>query len=127
LGKYFHVTNQEQLILPVTTYLLGYTFGPLIFGPLSESYGRKLALVPAFIGYIIVSLGCGLSNNWPLLLFLRFLAGIFASSPLTVVGGVSADLYQNPIYRGRSISLAMAVGTQPFNFSSDELVNQLWT
>ena len=40
LSQRFHVTGEIQQVLPNSTFLLGYVFGPLLFSPLSESYGR---------------------------------------------------------------------------------------
>lgn len=48
-ATYFHITNQEQLVLPTSIYLVGYVLGPLAFGPLSESYGRKWVMVSTFV------------------------------------------------------------------------------
>lgn len=45
LSNYFHVTNQEQLVLPRSIFLAEHTFGPLLFGPLSESFGRKWTMI----------------------------------------------------------------------------------
>lgn len=33
IGDTFNVTNDAQLTMPVSAYLLGYVLGPLIFGP----------------------------------------------------------------------------------------------
>jgi MFS family permease len=39
----------------------------------------------------------------------RLLTGIFASAPITIVGGVYADIYEEPINRGRAMAAFMAV------------------
>lgn len=49
ISTYFHNYNQEQLVLPVSIYLVGYVLGPLAFGPLSEAYGRKWVMVGTFV------------------------------------------------------------------------------
>lgn len=48
-SQYFHNDNQEQLVLPTSIYLVGYVLGPLLFGPLSESYGRKWVMIGTFV------------------------------------------------------------------------------
>lgn len=40
---------------------------------------------------------------------LRLLTGIVASAPITIVGGVYADIYELGIRRGRAIAAFMAV------------------
>lgn len=32
LGRHFNITNEEQLVLPISVWLMGYVVGPLIFG-----------------------------------------------------------------------------------------------
>lgn len=50
ISRYFHNDNQYQLVLPVSIYLVGYVLGPLVFGPASESYGRKKTMISTFVG-----------------------------------------------------------------------------
>jgi MFS family permease len=90
-------------------YLLGYVFGPLAFGPLSEIYGRKTILLPTFFCFTAFTLSCALSPNWAVLVVFRLLTGTFASAPITIVGGVYADIYEEPINRGRAMAAFMAV------------------
>ncbi|KAL8796427.1 MAG: hypothetical protein Q9195_001334, partial [Heterodermia aff. obscurata] len=55
---HFQVTSQQQLALPMSVFLVGYIFGPLAFGPLSETYGRRIILLITFTGYTIFTLAC---------------------------------------------------------------------
>lgn len=109
IAAYFNITNQEQLVLPISVYLLGYVFGPLLFGPLSEAYGRKTIMISTFIIYTLSTLACAVAPNWPALLVFRLVAGISASSPIAVIGGMFADVYDGPVTRGRAMALFMAV------------------
>jgi MFS family permease len=81
------VHSTEQLILPTSIYLVGYTFGPLIFGPLSESFGRKPAMIAAFAMYTVFSVATALSPNFTALVIFRLLAGVAGACPIAVVGG----------------------------------------
>lgn len=92
-------------------YLVGYVVGPLLFGPLSESYGRKIILVGTFLFFTIFTMGCAVAPNWGSLLVFRFLTGVNASSPIAVIGGVYADLYDNPVTRGRAMAVFIGVST----------------
>jgi hypothetical protein len=60
LSAYFHVSNQQQLVLPNSTYLIGYIFGPPLFSPLSETYGRKIVMLCTFAGFTIFTMACAL-------------------------------------------------------------------
>ncbi|KAI9802076.1 MAG: hypothetical protein M1833_001997 [Piccolia ochrophora] len=111
IAKYFHITSEEELVLPISIYLVGYIVGPILCGPLSETYGRKVVMLTTFGFFTAFTLGCALAPNWPALLIFRFLVGISASSPISVVGGLMADVYNDPVTRGRAMALFMAATT----------------
>lgn len=103
------VTSKEQSVLPISIFLVGYVLGPLLFGPLSEVVGRKIIMLSTFFFFTIFTMACALAPNWPALLVFRLLTGVNASSPITVVGGIYADIYKDPVTRGRAMALFMAV------------------
>lgn len=105
----FGVKSEVQLVLPVSVYLLGYVVGPLFWSPLSEVYGRRPVLVGSFSLFVVFTAACALAPTWATFLFFRWLCGTFASSALTVVGGMYADIYDDPIQRGRAMALFLAV------------------
>ncbi|GAA6063686.1 hypothetical protein JCM10212_003353 [Sporobolomyces blumeae] len=89
---YFGV-SEEVGVLTISVFVAGYCVGPLLFGPLSERYGRRLVFLGVWLPYCGFVLGCALSPNIGALIAFRFLSGCFASSPLTNSGGVIADLW----------------------------------
>ncbi|KAI1119135.1 MFS transporter [Nemania sp. NC0429] len=105
LSKEFNVSSAEQLALPNSVYLIGYVFGPPLFSPLSEMHGRRIVMLSTFFGFIVFTLACALAPTWLALLVFRFLSGAFASAPITVVGGIFADIYDDPVKRGQAIAL----------------------
>ncbi|KAH8819819.1 major facilitator superfamily domain-containing protein [Xylogone sp. PMI_703] len=88
----FHV-GQEVAILGVSLFVLGFVLGPLLWGPLSEMYGRQSLFILTYGGLTIFNATAAASQNIWTLLILRFLAGTIGSSPLTNAGGAIADLF----------------------------------
>jgi len=107
----FDNTNEAQLVLPISIYLVGYVLGPLAFGPLSENYGRKWVMICTFVIFTVFTLGCALAPSFAALIVFRFFVGIGASSPISVVGGIYADVYDNPVTRGRALTIFMTATT----------------
>ncbi|KAJ5152117.1 major facilitator superfamily domain-containing protein [Penicillium capsulatum] len=107
----FNITNEQQLVLPITTYLIGYILGPIIFAPLSETYGRRPVMLWTFAGYTIFTLACAVAPNFAAIVIFRLFSGIFGSSPTAVVGGIYADIFSDPKARGRSMAGYMAATT----------------
>ncbi|THC91544.1 hypothetical protein EYZ11_008984 [Aspergillus tanneri] len=107
----FHLSDGPQTSLPTSLFLVGYTVGPLVFSPLSETVGRRLVLLSTFGVFVLSTLGCALAPNWPVLLVFRFLCGSMGSAPQTVVGGIYADLFEERRSRGRAMLLYMSASS----------------
>lgn len=110
-SEQFGVTNQTQLVLPTSMYLVGYVLGPLAFSPLSETYGRKIVMISTFVLYTAFTLGCALAPSWSGLIVFRLLVGTGASTPISVIGGIYADIFNSPKARGRAMAVFMTATT----------------
>ena len=109
ITPYFNITNQAQFPLPISLFLVGYVLGPLFFAPLSETYGRKMVMISSFIFFTLFTLACAVAPTWPVFLVFRICAGVSASCAIAVVGGLYADIYNDPVSRGRAFALFMSV------------------
>lgn len=96
-------------ILGTTLFLFGFGLGPLLWAPLSEVYGRKVAvLTPMFVA-VCFSFASAVARDFQTLMITRFFGAFFASAPVTNTGGVLGDLY-SPAWRGLAMAgYAMAV------------------
>jgi len=86
--------SQEVAILGLSLFVLGFAVGPLLWAPLSELYGRQILFTGTYMMLTAFNAGAAGANNAGALIVLRFLAGVFGSSPLTNAGGVIADMMQ---------------------------------
>lgn len=92
LSHQFHV-DAEVPTLVFGCFLLGQVVGPFLFAPMSEIFGRKLAVfVPCFIGGVFICVTANVTSIWAALVF-RFLAGLFSAAPVVSSGGAMADLW----------------------------------
>lgn len=109
ITRYFHVTDEQQLVLPISLYLVGYVLGPLVFGPLSETYGRRVTMLSSFVVFTLFTMACALAPNWPALLIFRFICGVNASSPIAVYPDIYADVFGGPVTKGRAMAALITV------------------
>jgi MFS family permease len=105
----FNITSPTQTVLPISIYLIGYVIGPLVFGPLSEQVGRKWIMLGTYGILLVFTMACALAPTWNALLVFRFFCGVGASAPIAVVGGIYADIYDDPLTRGRANAYFMGV------------------
>ncbi len=98
--------NDAQLIL--SALFLGLAFGQVIYGPISDSTGRKR---PIYAGFALFILGCLLSvaaTSFAMMLAGRFLQGLGAAGPRIVAIALVRDQYEGRAM-ARIMSLVMGV------------------
>ncbi|MCC8483556.1 MAG: multidrug effflux MFS transporter [Rickettsia endosymbiont of Labidopullus appendiculatus] len=94
----------------LTIYFFGFAVGVLLWGNLSDSYGRKPCLLTGFLVYTLSCFICYLADNINMLLAARFMQA-FGASVGSVLGQAIARDAIKPQDRGRiflTISIVMA-------------------
>lgn len=85
LGKQLGSTDAALLAFTFSIFLLGFGFSQLVYGPLSDAFGRRKIIMIGTLITIIGSLGCMWANNIEGFIFFRLVqgCGIGAGSALT--------------------------------------------
>lgn len=86
-------------LLPLTLYVVALGFGPVVGGPVSETWGRyPVYLVTLPVGALF-TLGAGLTDSFAGLCVVRFLAGFCWAPMLATAAGSITDTFP-PATRG---------------------------
>ncbi|KAK1083598.1 hypothetical protein LTR33_003162 [Friedmanniomyces endolithicus] len=115
LGSIAEVFNisREVAILGVSLYVLGFATGPLLWAPMSELYGRKNQLLISSFGFSIFSVAVAVARDVQTVFICRFFAGFFGACPLTTVGAIFSDIFNNR-QRGLAVTVfSIAVFSGP--------------
>ena len=84
--------GMEYYVWPFTAYLLSSTIAIILFGKLSDIYGRKHILLVGIVVFVIASVMCGFASNMFELILFRTIqgigGGILISLPFIVVGEI---------------------------------------
>lgn len=102
----FHV-SYEVTTLATSLYVFGFAAGPIIAGPTSELFGRKIPLFSGYALFIIFQIPVGVAQNIPTILVCRFLQGVASAGPPAIVGGYLADFF-GPVERGLAVAVFAA-------------------
>ena len=108
IGFSIGTTNVIDNQLLITMIFLGLGLGPLFFGPISDSLGRKPIVYMGFGLFIIASIICVLSESLEMMVFGRILQGIGLSAPRTISIAMVRDTY-NGDYMARIMSFVTVV------------------
>ena len=112
LRNHFH-TSAQSINITLTIYIIFQALSPAIFGPLSDSLGRRPVYLLTVSLYVIANLGLAVNKqSYSVLIGLRALQSLGASAAFAVSYGVVADVCV-PSERGKMIgpvSMALNLG-----------------
>ena len=108
IGSYLKVINTNNNQLLITMIFLGLGFGQLLFGPLSDSFGRKPIVYAGFLLFILASIVCVTTRNFEMMILGRVLQGVGLSSPRTMAIAIIRDKYSGD-YMAKIISIVVMV------------------
>ncbi|GAA4270499.1 multidrug effflux MFS transporter [Hyunsoonleella aestuarii] len=106
IGEYVSVVNTSDNQLLITMIFLGLGFGQLVFGPLSDSFGRKPIVYIGFIVFIIASIICVTTKSFEIMIIGRVLQGIGLSSPRSLTLSMIRDSYSGD-YMAKIVSIVV--------------------
>jgi DHA1 family bicyclomycin/chloramphenicol resistance-like MFS transporter len=97
-----------QAQLTISSYLVGFAAGQLIYGPLSDRFGRKPVLLGANILFVVATVLCAAAPSNALLLGARFLQAVGGCGGIVITRAIVRDLYAGT-RAARELSLIASV------------------
>ncbi len=104
IGASLGVENENHRQYVISAYLIGFAFAQLLYGPISDRFGRRL---PMFVGlgiYVVSSLAAIFVPSFAALLALRFIQGIGSAAMRVITVSIVRD-----IFGGRAMAEVMSL------------------
>lgn len=104
IGASLGVENENHRQYVISAYLIGFAIAQLLYGPISDRFGRR---APMFVGlgiYIVSSFVAVLVPSFAALLTLRFVQGIGSSAMRVITVSIVRD-----IFGGRAMAEIMSL------------------
>jgi DHA1 family bicyclomycin/chloramphenicol resistance-like MFS transporter len=101
-------TSTAGTQLTISSYLIGFAIGQLIYGPISDRYGRKPVLLGAVAVFCAASFGCMVSTSIEMLIAFRTVQALGGCGGVVLARAVVRDLYSGA-RAGRELSLISMV------------------
>jgi DHA1 family bicyclomycin/chloramphenicol resistance-like MFS transporter len=80
--------------LSLASFFIGLSLGQLLYGTVSDRYGRKRPLQMGMAIYVLAALGCALAPNVEALIVFRGLQAVGACAGIVIARAVVRDLYE---------------------------------
>jgi len=106
-------TNMGNVQLTMTLYLIGFAFSQLFYGPLSDRYGRRPALLSALSIFFLSSIGCTLAPTIEFLIVARMFQAFGACAGVVLTRAIVRDVYNRTDSARVMAYLGMAMGLAP--------------
>lgn len=101
----FHI-QPGQFGLLVSSYSLAAGVSALIASAIADRFDRRHALIAAYCGLLVATLGCALASSYELLLVARIVAGFFGGIISAIVMAIVGDII--PLQRrGQAMGIIM--------------------
>lgn len=90
---YFHTTS-SMVQLGLMSSMVGLAIGQIIFGPLSDKYGRRPLLLASIWLFIVSTVACLVSPSIMFFVAIRLLQGIGAAGGVVLSRSIATDYYE---------------------------------
>ena len=107
-----HVT-QGRVQMSLVSYFLALALGQIVYGPLSDRYGRRTPLLVGLVLFSAASVGSALTTDINMLIGMRFLQGIGACAGSVISRAVVRDLRSGEEAARLFASMLLVLGVSP--------------
>ncbi len=108
IGNSLNTQEAADNQLLITMIFVGLGFGPLLFGPISDSLGRKPLVFVGFGIFIIASFICVYAESLEIMILGRILQGVGLSAPRTISIAIIRDMYSGD-YMAKIMSFVIVI------------------
>lgn len=101
-------SDSNDIAAIITFFFFGLAAGQLVWGPLSDAFGRKRILYIGLTVYVIAAVTSAFAPSLQFLFISRFIWGMGAAGPQVVARSIVRDTYQGAAM-ARAMSFIMAI------------------
>jgi DHA1 family bicyclomycin/chloramphenicol resistance-like MFS transporter len=109
----FFDTDPASVWMTISVYLLAFAFAQLVYGPLSDRFGRRKVLMYGLVVYVIATVAGAMSTSIEALIVTRAFQGIGACAGPVIGRAIVRDLFGREEAVKVMAYVGIAIGTAP--------------
>ncbi|HDL1183517.1 TPA: Bcr/CflA family multidrug efflux MFS transporter [Mannheimia haemolytica] len=90
--------SQEKVQTTLAVFTLGFGAGQLFWGPMADSFGRKIIILIGLVGSAIAAYFLTQVQNIETFYLLRLVQGLCAAAPAVLLGALVRDLFERNLF-----------------------------
>lgn len=102
------LTTASNAQLTLSSFTIGFAVGPLLYGPLSDRFGRRPLLLFGIAFYVFAGLMCAVTESISALITLRFFQALGGAAGLVLTRAIVRDLWSGT-ESARILSLSLLI------------------
>ncbi|HWU27780.1 MAG TPA: MFS transporter, partial [Microbacterium sp.] len=99
--------------LTMSACMIGLALGQLLWGPISDRYGRRMPLILAIAGFTVTSVACTFAPSIEVLIGIRVVQGLCGAAGMVIARAVVHDLFSGADAVAAFSTLAAVMGVAP--------------
>jgi MFS transporter, DHA1 family, multidrug resistance protein len=100
--------SPSEVGLTMSAFMLSLAVAPLLYGPVSDRFGRKPVIAFGVALFVVASLACAVAQSLPVLVICRFVQGIGAAST-AMTFAIIRDLFGETTARAKIANVVVAI------------------
>ena len=100
--------SPSEVGLTMSAFMLSLAVAPLLYGPVSDRFGRKPVVAFGVALFVAASLACAVAQSLPALLISRFVQGVGAAST-AMTFAIIRDLFNETTARAKIANVVVAI------------------
>lgn len=110
---FFFDASTSRVQLTLSVYLFGFALAQLVYGPLSDRFGRRIPLLAGTALFVVATIGAALSTSIEMLIALRFVQSLGGAAGYVIALAIVRDMHDRDMAASMLARMGTVIGLAP--------------
>lgn len=110
---FFFDTSTSRVQLTLSVYLFGFALAQLVYGPVSDRFGRRIPLLAGTALFVVATIGAALSTSIEMLIAFRFVQSLGGAAGYVIALAIIRDMHDRDMAASMLARMGTVIGIAP--------------